>query len=246
MTFHHSVCENALRGGDHRSSTRGHASRPLSYAHVEAIAWSARRRLLPELPATGAVPGITLFESLNEVAVERRQGPAIPLNYGIATLPGSFEAWTRYDAPRGEIQILLDESTHGGLRRSNPRALFTLAHEVGHAVLHVDDLVRLSQMDHDTTRTRNPTMSVHEIFRDTEFQANAFAAALLMPALGLAELEKRDPWFSPDLIRDTYRVSVSAAETRRDVYTKRREELLRSVQFSASVGSPSWCAQAAR
>jgi hypothetical protein len=221
---------NDLDRGDHRSPARGHESRPLSYAQIEAIAWSVRRSLLPELSPTRAVPGIVIFESLNEVSVESRGGPTIPLNYGIGRLPGNFEAWTCYDATRGEIQIVLDESTHRALRRSNPRALFTLAHEIGHAVLHVDDLVRLSRMDHRITRASSRATPPHEIFRDTEFQANAFAAALLMPALGLVELEKRDPWFSADSVRDIYRVSISAAETRRDIYARRREELLRSVR----------------
>ena len=209
---------------------RGHESRPLSYAEIEAITWSVRRALLPRLSATRAVPGITLFECLNEVSVDRDEGSAIPLTYGVGRLPGNFEAWTRYDARRGEIQIVLDEATHRDLRWSNPRALFTLAHEIGHAVLHVDDLVRLSRMAHDETAISSVRIRAHEIFRDTEFHANTFAAAFLMPAEGLAELEKRDPWFSADLIRMTYRVSPSAAEIRRDVYARRKGELLRAVR----------------
>lgn len=50
------------------------------------------------------------------------------------------------------------------------------------------------------------------------------------PAAGLAELEKRDPWFSADRIRDTYQVSFSAAEIRREVYQRRKAELLNAVQ----------------
>ncbi len=226
------VSEGDLERSRHRSPLRGYESRPLSYGQIEAIAWSVRSALLPKLSATGAVPGVTLFDSLDRVSVERRDGSAIPLNRGVGRLPAHFEAWTRHDAGRGETLIVLDEVTYGWLRSSNPRALFTLAHEIGHAVLHVDDLVRLSRMAQDIGRAATGAAPKHEIFRDTEFHANSFAAALLMPAVGLAELERHDTRLSTELIRDVFHVSRSAAEIRRDLYRERREELLRAVRPS--------------
>lgn len=228
------VSEGDLERSRHRSPLRGYESRPLSYGQIETIAWSVRSALLPKLSETGAVPGVTLFESLDRISVERRDGSTIPLNYGVGRLPGNFEAWTRHDAGRGEILIVLDEMTYGRLRGSNPRALFTLAHEIGHAVLHVDDLVRLSRMAHDISRPATGAALDHEIFRDTEFHANAFAAAFLMPAVGLAVLERRAQRLTTELIRDTFHVSPSAAEIRRDVYGERRDELLRAVLPSSS------------
>jgi hypothetical protein len=48
--------------------------------------------------------------------------------------------------------------------------------------------------------------------------------------VGLAVLERRAQRLTTELIRDTFHVSPSAAEIRRDVYGERRDELLRAVR----------------
>jgi Zn-dependent peptidase ImmA (M78 family) len=47
----------------------------------------------------------------------------------------------------------------------------------------------------------------HKPFLDTEWQANAFASALLMPARGLAALEEQHGRISLPMISDTLKVS---------------------------------------
>ena len=51
---------------------------------------------------------------------------------------------------------------------------------------------------------------------DSEWQANAFAAALLMPAVGVRALEEKFGYLSDDLIADHFHVSLEAAGYRID------------------------------
>ena len=60
---------------------------------------------------------------------------------------------------------------------------------------------------------------------DTEWQANGFAAAMLVPASGLAEME-RAGHLNVRAVAATYLVSLRAAELRLTVFTDRRRELL--------------------
>jgi Zn-dependent peptidase ImmA (M78 family) len=66
----------------------------------------------------------------------------------------------------------------------------------------------------------------HRIFEDTEWQANAFAAAFLMPGAGLVELEARGITLTPQELVRRFNVSFDAARIRLDVYRARRTELI--------------------
>lgn len=67
--------------------------------------------------------------------------------------------------------FMIREDVYDGAVRDEPRHRFTLAHEVGHAMMHVGTLNRLST----SFGVAVPT------YRDPEWQANRFAGALLMP-----------------------------------------------------------------
>ena len=67
----------------------------------------------------------------------------------------------------------------------------------------------------------------HRPFRDTEWQANAFASALLMPAQGLIALEREHGALTVVEIADRFGVSHEAAGYRLDLFAKRRGELTR-------------------
>ena len=67
-------------------------------------------------------------------------------------------------------------------------------------------------------------MLVHEVFRDTEWQANAFASALLMPARGLLALEQKYDGLSPVIASENFRVSAQAASYRLDMYNARKQQ----------------------
>lgn len=78
----------------------------------------------------------------------------------------------------GFIIIKKDSSTIG-YNKANPakRIRFTLAHELGHFMLHSDDVPLF--IDKTERFNRDGNSSTGEIMRERE--ANAFAAALLMP-----------------------------------------------------------------
>lgn len=72
------------------------------------------------------------------------------------------------------------------------RQTFTIAHELGHFLLHESETVHLdSKKDGYTLQLRNPASATGESINERE--ANLFAAELLMPAKFLAkELRKKD------------------------------------------------------
>lgn len=72
------------------------------------------------------------------------------------------------------------------------RRTFTIAHELGHYLLHESETVHLdSKKDGYTLQLRNPASATGESINERE--ANLFAAEVLMPAKFLAkELRKKD------------------------------------------------------
>lgn len=123
------------------------------------------------------------------------------------------------------IEVRLDEleaNTHGMFVRRLSREVilvnrhdhlhrqrFTIAHELGHAVLHAGDRVFVDY--------RRDARSASGAFLE-EVEANAFAAELLMPAALLTECIKNvDPWENDDIVGDLARrleVSVQALQIR--------------------------------
>jgi hypothetical protein len=66
--------------------------------------------------------------------------------------------------------FMLREDVYEGALRDEPRHRFTVAHEAGHAIMHVGTLNRLPA-----------SFGKVVTYRDPEWQANRFAGALLMP-----------------------------------------------------------------
>jgi Zn-dependent peptidase ImmA (M78 family) len=60
------------------------------------------------------------------------------------------------------------------MARSNPRTLFTLCHEVGHVVLHRDELVTPDERTSAEVEALLP-------YSRTEWQAQCFASAFISP-----------------------------------------------------------------
>lgn len=87
-------------------------------------------------------------------------------------------------------------------------ARMTIAHEVGHLLEHDDTPLAM---------TRRAANSQTPAYLSSEWQANAFAGALLMPACKIVDMDE----FA---VADTYRVSLAAATTQKQ---KIREEAAR-------------------
>ncbi len=106
--------------------------------------------------------------------------------------------------------IILSEETYAELCMDKPRAKFTLAHELGHGILH-GSFLRLppeGRKRHQTfKRTTLPA------YLDPEWQANTFAGSFLMPTPLMLQMIREGA--SDRKIADYFGVSVQAAQVRR-------------------------------
>ncbi len=185
------------------------ADSPRSYQGLERVA-SYVRQLLKLLPEEAIRP-LHLFESLDDISIQRASGEPIPLRHGVIALEDS-EGYTRYDSERGLIEVLASEQTYEWLEQGHARATFFVPHELGHSLLHTQQLIRLAQMPTRQLAALHRRSAGHRAFEDTEWQANAFACALLMPADGLVALEReRSGQLTAFDISQRYGVSREAA-----------------------------------
>lgn len=199
------------------------ADRKSSYRELESVAAYVRRQL--KFAPDQAIDPLRLFEDLHRIGIKQANGRMIPLRGGVIALENS-EGYTRYDQQKKVIEILASEQTYVWLEKKRPRAAYFVAHELGHCVLHTDQLIRLAQMPTNQQAAFHRGLVGHKPFEDTEWQANAFAGALLMPALGIAELEQVYQTVTVPVIVDQFGVSREAASYRLDLFKTRRGELL--------------------
>lgn len=139
---------------------------------LEAIALAIRDQLRPGLAPTDAVP-------FAHLTADRRVSSMDGSEIVVRVLPGDalpHDVWgvTTFDADRA--WIWLNREAWPELRRDVPRTRFTVAHELGHVVLHGDDALDLD----------GPAEPDHQ--EQIEREANIFAAHLLIPDAGLKRL----------------------------------------------------------
>ena len=200
------------------------ADRGYSYRNLEKIAAHVRDQL--EYSPTEAINTLLLFDGL-DIEVRDGIGRDIPIHGSVIELNGS-EGFAKYDRDRRVIEILASPETYDWLEEGHPRGGFFVAHELGHCLLHTDQLVRLAQMpkSQQAALHRGGEEVGHETYRDTEWQANAFAGALLMPARGLVILEQEHGELTPAIIAEHFHASDEAAGYRLELYDDRKKELL--------------------
>jgi hypothetical protein len=145
----------------------------------EAIAASAGGLLNAYWASVGSVPR-------TPVPVEEILEQHLRLSFGFADLRERFGGedvlgalWVE------EREVLVDERLDPDLRRgAEPRLRFTLAHEIGHWELHRHLLARTSQIDLLGHAPPPPSLVCRSADSRVpiEWQADRFAADLLMPA----------------------------------------------------------------
>lgn len=104
--------------------------------------------------------------------------------------------------------ICVRESVYNGAVKGVGRDRFTLCHELGHLFMH-DDVPHSRVMENQN----------HKIYEDSEWQADTFAAEVMMP------LDQFNQYFfeGADSISDVFGVSQSAVNTRISVLSGRKE-----------------------
>jgi len=192
------------------------ADRPQSYRSIEEAAIRFRKMIgigpLDEFDAR------TCFEvQLGDIEL-LDQGESIPMVEAVEDCPQ--EGMTRWDPEAERIEIVLSQERYDMLRDNHVRARSTVSHEIGHAILHTRQIIRLAGLSLTSQvalhRERNP----HKAFMDTEWQANAFGSALLMPAKGLWLVRQEQSSLTAKSIASMFRVSEESASYRLNTYEK--------------------------
>jgi hypothetical protein len=198
------------------------ADQPQSYRNLERVAAFVREKL--NFQSDEAIGALRLFDNLDNIRIEPRSGRPIPLGYGVVELADS-EGYVKYDSERHIIEVLASEDTYCWLEHGHPRGGYFVAHELGHCLLHTDQLLRLAKMPTAEQAAFHRLKTEHKPYEDTEWQANAFASALLMPAVGLIALEKEHGAISVTEIAERFGVSNEAAGYRLELFAARRRDL---------------------
>ncbi len=118
-----------------------------------------------------------------------------------------------------ENQLVLTEATCTDANNGGVRARYTVVHEIGHAVLHGSQLRVVHSLGFTVSRYSRTELRP---FEDPEWQANAFAAAALMPSELVVRLLSpfshdgavRDESRAIAIIKEKFNVSQPAAERR--------------------------------
>ena len=194
-----------------------------SSVSVERAAAVVRRLMLPKLPLVEPVNGIELFETGLEKHAHRLTG-GVELTTDVQELPSGVEGCTVFDAKSELFCMTLSERTYRGLENGESRPRFTLSHEIGHLALHPRTLQRLGQLPHRELMLER-SRDKHKPFEDSEWQANRFAAAFLMPAPGLAQLQTRGH-LDEDWVAHTYHTSYEAAQYRINEFKAKERSLM--------------------
>lgn len=179
---------------------------PLSMAAIEELGRCFLQQLAPEV--------LDEAQPLNVLDLVDTRLP----EFGIHVCPASREEIGNRDGatdPRGdgEITILVSENVWDELELPAPRSHYarsTVGHELGHAVLHVPVLRRRLLLSDVLARTQRANLRAYE---DPEWQAWAFAGAILIPSSTLRMLEVQHGRISPDLVSTTFEVSTSMAQS---------------------------------
>jgi len=119
---------------------------------------------------------------------------------------GELQETVAFAIPDRKLIVIRDD-IYDALHRDTPFARYTVVHEFSHIYLQ-----------HAVTLHRGATLGKHEWFEDSEWQANQFAAELLMPLEVVRRLDAM-----PLLIQAECGVSARAVTTR---LAKLRDEKL--------------------
>ena len=96
------------------------------------------------------------------------------IGYGVEDLPFGEEGYFNFET----TEIILDTETYLSLMADEGRARFTLAHEIGHGILHNAYMCSIKRGNGRANRLQRSQL---EPYRDPECQANRYAGEFLMP-----------------------------------------------------------------
>ena len=182
---------------------------PTSYTAINHVANQLLMRRCPEaLQGTGSFDPLRYveFHLVDETETDYHVSTALP--------PGTW-AETRFKLMTISEETYWDAHAGGGFAR------FTIAHEIGHVYLHQDLLMKRfhSSQQGNELFTRDQL----EPYCDPEWQADEFAASLLMPTSGMTHLRQRyvERATYVNAVMSVFKVSFAAANYRTDKLIRR-------------------------
>lgn len=190
------------------------ADRGQSYRSIESYAVGFRE-LIGVDPLARLDVRRLFEEQIGDVVIGSRS-KSIKVVEAVESCPQ--EGLTRWDSGSERMEVVISDQTYSLLGADHVRARSTVCHEVGHALIHTEQIIRLAGLSLVSQvafhRERNP----HKPFMDTEWQANAFSSALLMPASGISKLRERHGSLTPLMIAEHFGVSSESASYRLQSY----------------------------
>jgi len=183
-----------------------------SYRMIADAAETLVGKLFPR--AVGGGQAIPIHELLAASRLTEVAGAAVTIR-----ADGDLHEEAVSEYRRGAVAVWLRADVWEGAQAGNARFRFTVAHEIGHVVLHRSDLIhhRGCAFRDILTATEKLPPEV-PIFCSPEWQANAWAGAFLMPLAGvrsyLNRLRKQGNEFSLALCALHFQVSSQAAGIR--------------------------------
>lgn len=158
---------------DAHKDTRVLGVPPLSWNVVEQKARALMLRICPEcLKCPTPTPVASLFEG----GLQRE----LQITYGVENLLG---AEAHFDPETGEL--ILDESTYIGLLDDEGRDRFTVAHEIGHVVLHRPYYKSISRRRRQAILLNRSQVKPYQ---HPEKQSDVFASEFLIPTHHASQL----------------------------------------------------------
>jgi len=170
----------------------------------EAIALDVRAQLAPRLSALEPVPLATLASPR---AIETTSGSLLVRASTSGSVPHHVWGMTTFEP--GRAWIWLTREAWPELALGVPRTRWSVAHELGHVVLHGEELEGLDERAEVEHHAR------------LEAEANRFAAHLLVPDAALKRLGANASTTALDVIAKRFGVSTLAAGRRLEEWSMR-------------------------
>jgi len=168
------------------------APRGMSYVTIEEHAAAFRRWAGVELDER--LPAPQIFDDLDDYNEVRIDGLRRDVVSGVKDLSPDTQGQVFYNVEFDRIELELDLDIFEALMDEDaPHARFCFAHELGHLVLHSTLAYTLANASEHERAALMRTSKNHQPYEDTEWQANAFGGALLMPFLVVHELQAHYP-----------------------------------------------------
>ena len=182
----------------------GYAVKPRSTANIVSVA----ERWLSKMGAENLMDAVPLdLVRLVDRDLERVGITVYPVSE--AELPGA-EAETHV-GPDGRLEIWMREPFYNSLFEPDHRtvrARSTLGHELGHCILHPNE-VRLGRYAPRSLALQRASRENLPAYRDSEWQAHTFAGAILAPVSTIKTLDLREP----AQLAEAFAVSVPLVES---------------------------------